>query len=188
MDRSLALDAGATDFVDRATRAFRRRLTELVGTGGLPDEPPETLGERAVLASAAAAVWTEHVGPFLDSRGVMTLLGGVTRQAVSQRVKGGRLLALRTGSGRTVYPLWQFREGDVVTGLAEVLGVAGYEPDRPSTGWTLASWLVTDDPSLGGSPRELLFAGRVDPVLEAAREVRAELGTDERTAVSSEAA
>lgn len=188
MAGAVTLEARASEFVERATDAFRRRLAELVGSGGLPEETPETLGERAVLASAAATVWTEHAGPFVDTRGVMSLLGGVTKQAVSQRVKGGRLLALRTGSGRTVYPLWQFQGGDVLDGLPEVLGTAGFDPDRTTTGWTLASWLVTEDPDLGGSPRELLEAGRVEPVLRAARGVRAELGTDELAATRSEAA
>jgi len=181
-------EARASDFVERATDAFRRRLAELVGDGGLPAEAPETLAERAVLASAAAAVWTEHAGPFVDTQGVMSLLGGVTKQAVSQRVKGGRLLALRTGSGRTVYPLWQFRSGDVLAGLPEVLRTAGVDAARETTGWSLASWLVTEDPDLGGSPRDLLLAGRLEPVLRAARDVRAGLGTDERAAATAEAA
>ncbi len=178
----------AREFVARATEVFGRRLAELVGRGGVPEEAPEALAERAVLASAAAVVWTEHAGPFVDTQGVRTLLGGVTKQAVSQRVHGGRMLALRTGSGRTVYPLWQFRSGDVLAGLAEVLRRAGYDPDRATTGWSLASWLVTEDPDLGGSPRDLLLAGRVEPVLRAARDLRAALGTDELAAAPGEAA
>jgi hypothetical protein len=168
-----------SDFVERATAAFRRRLAALVATTGLPREAPEPLGERAGLAAAAGALWTDHAGPFLDTEGVSALLDGVSKQAVSQRVRGRRLLALETGSGRLVYPLWQFHDGAPLPGLGEVLAAAGYDPTRPATGWTVASWLATDDPDLGGAPRALLAAGRLEPVLAAARDVRLELGADE---------
>lgn len=188
MPDALAADQDRPDFVERATAAFRRQLLRLEEANGLPAEEPEALGERAGLAAAAGAVWSDHAGPFVDSQGVAVVLGGVSKQAVSQRVKAGRLLALRTGSGRLVYPLWQFEGGGVLPGLPEVLETAGYAPERPSTGWVLASWLATEDPELGGAPRELLAAGRLEPVLRAARDVRAELGTDELGSGPAEAA
>ncbi|MEZ5331149.1 MAG: hypothetical protein R2991_03640 [Thermoanaerobaculia bacterium] len=178
----------SASFVDRAALAFRERLSELVESYGLPAEEPEPLGERASLDAAAAAVWTEHVGPFLETEGVSKVLDGVTRQAVSQRVRAGRLLALRTGNGRLVYPLWQFRNGALLPGLTEVLATAGLDPERPATGWTLASWLCTVDPELDGAPRELLAAGRIEPVLAAARDLRAELGIDELDGAAEPAA
>jgi hypothetical protein len=179
---TITVSAAKGRFIDRATAAFRRSLAALVATAGLPREEPEPLGERAGLAAAAGALWSDHVGPFLDTDGVMALLDGVSKQAVSQRVRGRRLLALQTGSGRLVYPLWQFDETGPLPGLAEVLDAAGYDPGRPPTGWTVASWLATDDPDLGASPRALLAAGRLEPVLAAARDVRFELGTDELAA------
>jgi hypothetical protein len=177
-----------SEFVERATAAFRRRMAGLLESSILPGETPEELGERAGLTAAAASVWSQHVGPFIDSDGVMTLLGGVSKQAVSQRVRSGRLLALRTESGRLVYPLWQFPDGGLLDGLAEVLDAAGYDPQRKTTAWTLASWLCTEDAELGGSPRALLAAGHVDEVLQAARDVRAELGMEETAAAARGAA
>lgn len=172
--------AAASRFLNLATSAFRRRLGALVASTGLPQEDPEPLGDRAGLAAAATSLWSQHVGPFLDTPGVMALLDGVSKQAVSQRVRGRRLLALETGSGQLVYPLWQFHDGRPLPGLAEVLAAAGYDPARPVTGWTVASWLATDDPELGAAPRRLLAAGRLGPVLTAAGDVRSELGVDER--------
>jgi hypothetical protein len=177
-----------SEFVERATTAFRRRIVELLETSTLPVETPEELGERAGLTAAAASVWSEHAGPFVDSEGVMALLGGVSKQAVSQRVRAGRLLALRTESGRLVYPLWQFLDGEPVDGLAEVLDAAGYDSQSKTIAWTLASWLCTEDPELGGSPRSLLAGGQIDEVLQAARDVRAELGMDETAAAARGAA
>jgi hypothetical protein len=186
--QSSAAESRKNTFVDRAALAFRQRLAELVESYGLPAEDPEPLGERASLDAAAAAVWTEEVGPFLETEGVSKVLDGVSRQAVSQRVRAGRLLALRTGNGRLVYPLWQFRHGGLLPALAEVLATAGLDAERPTTGWTIASWLCTVDPELGGSPRELLAAGRAERVLAAARDLRAELGGDELDAAAEPAA
>jgi hypothetical protein len=177
-----------SDFVDQAAAAYRERLAALVDAYGEPDARPDRLGDQAALLSAAAVVWTEHVGPFVDADGARRLLAGVTRQALSQRLRGRRLLGLRTGSGRIVYPLWQCAAGGVVPGLATVLVAAGYEPDRATTGWTIASWLCTDDSELGGRPRDLLAAGHVELVAAAAADVRDELGADERARVAAEAA
>lgn len=186
--RSIADADRHHEFVERATTAFRRRVAELIDASSLPREKPEELGERAGLAAAAASIWSEHVGPFVDTDGVMALLGGISKQAVSQRVQGRRLLALRTGSGRLVYPLWQFREANPLPGLAEVLNAAGYDPQRPTTGWTLASWLCTADTALGDKPRALLAHGDIDAVLKAAEDLRAELGVDETAAPAAGAA
>ena len=133
----------------------------------------------------ATTAWNDHVGPFLDTEGVSALLDGVSKRAVWQRVRGRRLLALKTSSGRLVYPLWQFRDGAPLPGLADILVAAGYDPARPVTGWTVACWLATGDPDLGGSPSALLVAGRLEPVLAAARDVRVELGTDEQAAAKA---
>lgn len=56
-----------------------------------------------------------------------------------------------------------------------------YDPQRPVTGWTITAWLTSPDPDRDGlTPVELLQADRPDPVITAAGEVRASLGTDER--------
>lgn len=181
-----AIEATRAEFVERATSAFRELLAALLESAEVPGEAPEDLGVRAGLTAAAASVWSAHAGPFLDTEGVMRLLGGITKQAVSQRARTGRLLALRTGSGRLVYPLWQFRDGEPLPGLAAVLAAAGVDLERPVSGWTVASWLCTEDPELGGAPRDLLAAGAVDAVTCAAADVRLELGVEEVTAATAD--
>lgn len=132
--------------------------------------------------TSAGSLWADHAGPFLDSEGVTALLGGDDPREASPSPRGRLLLALRTGTGRLVYPLWQFRDGAPLPGLAEVLDAAGYDPERPASGWTIASWLATEDADLGGAPRELLAAGRVEVVLSAAWDLSEEIGTAERKA------
>jgi hypothetical protein len=113
-----------------------------------------------------ATRWQEHLGPCFDVNGVREVLGApgrpVSKQAVSQR-RG--LLALATGSGRVVYPAFQFDGHGVVAGLAEVLELL---PADLVSRWTVASWLVSDDIDIGSAPISLLLAGRQRPVLEAA--------------------
>lgn len=83
------------------------------------------------------------------------------------------LLALKTGSGRAVYPLFQFVAGRPVDGLADVLDAV---PEQLASRWTLASWLVTPRAELDGErPVEVLADGSPQPVVRAAREWAAAL-------------
>lgn len=86
----------------------------------------------------------------------------------------------RHGPDRLVYPTWQFHT-TVLTHLPSVLAAAGFDHDRPVTGWTIAAWLTTPDDALDGmTPRQMLRAGQVDGVLAAAAVVAESVGTDER--------
>ncbi len=118
--------------------------------------------------------WQEHLGPCFDAAGVREVLGApglpVSKQAVSQR-RG--LLALTTGSGRVVYPAFQFDSHGVVAGLAEVLDLL---PADLVSRWTVASWLVSNDADLGATPIAVLLTGRLRPVIEAASRWATKLG------------
>ena len=162
----------ARPWVDDATAAFEAALAELIGEHP-PERDPVAVGREAALEAVAGAVWTDQIGPFYDSEGVRVLLGNVTKQAVNDRVRRHRLLALRTGSGRLVYPTFQFRRREVLPGLGDVLGILA--PDDTEA-WYVASWFTTADPRLGQrSPVEALAAGELDAVRRAAREVAGSL-------------
>lgn len=116
----------------------------------------------------AAEVWDDHLGGFYDAEGVRHLLGragrAISRQAVSKR-RG--LLALTTGSGRVVYPRFQFRGRGVLPGLGEVLAAL---PEPLVSRWAVASWLVSPQADLDGErPVDLLGDGHVAAVAVAAR-------------------
>ncbi len=157
-----------TGWIDDASAAFESALIDLVGEQQ-PQLDAAEAGRRAALKAVSGAMWTDAVGPFYDTEGVMSLLGGVSKQAVNDRVRRHRLLALRTGSGRLVYPVAQFHDEQVVDGLGAVLDVL--VPDNTEA-WMVASWLATPDPELGHqAPFEALRSGAVDDVLAAAREL-----------------
>lgn len=172
------------EYARRSAAAYERYLLEHLERHGAPEGDPEEAGRRAAATASAGQAWAADAGPFYDTDGARTALGGVTKQAVSQRVREQRLLGLRLaadgGRARLVYPAWQFRPA-VLRHLPAVLAAAGLDPERPVTGWTVAAWLTSPDPDLDGlTPVELLQADRPDPVITAAGEVRASLGTDER--------
>lgn len=175
------------DFATRSAAAYRRQLLEHLTEHGVPEVDPEAAGRHAAAITAAGQAWADDAGPFTDTAGARVALGGVSKQAVSQRLRERRLLGLQLASdgsarNRIVYPLWQFRPG-VLRVLPTVLAAAGFDPDRPVSGWTIAAWLTAADDEFGGnSPVDLLEAGHRDRVLAAAAQVRESLGVDERAA------
>jgi hypothetical protein len=136
-----------------------------------------TLAADTVLDPGVA--WVEALGAFYDTDAIRRLLGRdsgpVSRQAVHKR-KG--LLALTTGSGRTVYPAFQFRGRTLAPGLDRVLEAL---PEDRVSRWTVASWLVSPEADLGGeAPIDVLLdsdpAG-VDAVVRVARAWAADLAS-----------
>jgi hypothetical protein len=149
---------------DQLIDAFARELElrDPSGTWALAIGDPSMLVEQAVARMlAASSLWSAHLGPVYDVAGVMSILG-VTKQAVSKR----HLLALTTGSGRVVYPAFQFTSSGVVPGLPAVLALV---PDSLVSPWTVASWLITPAVELAGStPIAVLTSGETAAVLDLA--------------------
>lgn len=115
-------------------------------------------------APAPANKMAEQVGPeFYDTNGVSVVLAEpgadpLSKQAVEQRRKRRTILALQTSEGRWIYPTWQFRNHEVIPGLAEVLGAFDRD-DRPFSTWSIGTWLTTPLEDLdGGTAVEWLDA------------------------------
>jgi hypothetical protein len=102
-------------------------------------------------------------GQPLRSEEVAQLLG-ISRQAVDKRRSKGQLLAVSLGKRGYFYPLWQFRDGGVLTGLDRVLiALAKFDA------WTQLMFMKTGDLRLNNrTPLECLIAGDVDAVVSAA--------------------
>lgn len=155
---------------------------------GAPPIPPEKLAERMLAVTPAPAPvnkMAEQVGPeYYDTNGVRTILAApgaepVSKQAVEHRRNRHTILALQTiDDRRWIYPTWQFRNHDVLPGMAEVLATfyppqlgrnqsaasAAGESGNPSavamarsaTGvepfsrWSVATWVTTPLRDLDG--------------------------------------
>ncbi len=102
---------------------------------------------------------------------------GVSRQAVSERVHRGTLLALAVGRGGYHFPLFQFGVGGrPLAGLSDVISAFHSEPRPVETNHTIAAWLVTPQAELEGStPVALLRRGQAEAVRAAALRYTARL-------------
>ena len=101
--------------------------------------------------------------PVLETGQVCALLG-VSRETIRKKVDRKQLLALPKGGDR-VFPAFQFRDGDVLRGLAEIL--AALDTESP---FLALSFLLSKSPAFDGkSACELLQVGNLEPVLVEAR-------------------
>jgi hypothetical protein len=102
----------------------------------------------------------------------------ISEQVVEERRKAGELIAVETGEGYR-YPACQFTPDGQVTGLSEVLTVMPIRHD-----WMRLEWLLVPDEALEGlSPLEALRVGRLEDVLDIARDHE---GQDPRRVLSTE--
>lgn len=134
-----------------------------------PDALPTSDAARAEIAAAARRINRARQGQLsaafvadsLATDEVRALLGGISRQAVSERVRSGRLLGARLG-GTLRMPAWQFGPDGVVPGLAAVLAVLA------SRGSAVAAqaWMRTPIADEGGrSAADLVIDGELDLAL-----------------------
>jgi hypothetical protein len=149
----------------RSAEAFQAALDEL----GIDESEldPERFGRRAALLAASELLWQRDVGPLVTTTRLQDLLR-CSRQAINERVRNGRILALPTGKGEHLYPLWQFGPtSQPLPGIAEIVETFA---DAVATPWTIASWLVAEEPELDGkTPIGVLRSGDTGTVLAAAR-------------------
>jgi hypothetical protein len=102
----------------------------------------------------------------------------IPEQLVEERRKAGELIAVKAGEGYR-YPACQFTPEGVVTGLSEVLAVMPIRADCMRLEWLL----ITDDALEGITPLRALRAGRLEEVLDIARDHE---GPDPRQVLSTE--
>ena len=102
----------------------------------------------------------------------------ISEQLVEQRRKAAELIAIETREGYR-YPACQFTPDGIVKGLSEVLSVMPIRAD-----WMRLEWLLVPDDALEGiSPPEALRAGRLEDVIDIARDHE---GQDPRQVLSTD--
>jgi hypothetical protein len=110
--------------------------------------------KRKLIEDHGGTLSAEKVGEFL----------GITRQAVEKRRQIGKLIALSIGRHGYRYPAWQFSETGTLPGLDQVLGVLASHDQ-----WMQTAFFVSRNPRLNDrTPKEMLEAGEIDRVLNAA--------------------
>lgn len=92
---------------------------------------------------------------------------GITRQAVAQRARRQRLLALAPGGHRQRFPAWQFAAAGVLPGFEEI--AAGLAADGVDPWGRLLFFLSRQDDLAGTRPLDALRLGDLAGVRRAAR-------------------
>ncbi len=88
----------------------------------------------------------------------------LTPEAVTDRVRAGRLIALQAAARGPNYPAWQFRAELAGKPLEAVLNAL-----KGQSSWTIHRFFTTPDDTLeGATPLEVLTRGDLEAVLEAA--------------------
>jgi len=131
-------------------------------------KPQSGLATAMVRGVLAQQNIKETEGGGVSAEGARPFLGNITRQAVIDRYKKGRLLAWRENRQNAVrFPVWQFNAQGVLPGLEEVLGIL-----RASTvvdDWGAILFFLNKRDSLEGQrPLDALRDGKLDAVKRAA--------------------
>lgn len=136
--------------------------------GPAPDAD-ETRAAAAANAVRLARERTEVAAAAMSREDVAELLG-VSPQAVSNRIRSGRLVAIREGR-RWLLPVWQLDAGSadpVLPGVADLLGA------WPGSPVALSRWATTPSHDLDDrTPAAALRDGDVRAVTAAARAIGA---------------
>lgn len=124
------------------------------------DDP---MAEARIRGLKATRKLMKLIGPMISTTEASETLG-ISKTAVTKKVKLGKLIGLRQ-NGSLKYPVWQFKDGEVLKGLGEVIE----ELDDDSQ-WVRVRFFSTPNSMLGNiCPLEKLQDGDLDDVLRAAR-------------------
>ncbi|NGP09712.1 hypothetical protein G6038_30490 [Rhodococcus sp. 14C212] len=134
---------------------------------------------RNVLSGLKARrVWEKHIGAILTHSQTLEVTGW-SKQALSQAVGDRRVLRLTAEDGTAGYWSGGFTETDLgyrpMPGIKNVLAAwAHTDVDQ----WTIASWMSSTQPELGGrTPRQGLLDGDVAEVEKLARQASERLAS-----------
>lgn len=172
-EQQASVDYTLSQLAPRLRQALIARVLE---EGPLDEDDTDTLVSRVVAAFPQRHEFDQQVGPFYDTSGLLSWIGG-SRQALFGRVQRGRVIACQLESGSWVYPTWQFRaDGTVDDAHMSVWRALRGPQDAPAADpWTCALWMCAPHPDLEHiSPVEWIRAGNdLELVLTLARQVSA---------------
>lgn len=110
----------------------------------------------------------EQEGGSISADEARMKLGGLSKEAVLKRYRKGQLLGWREArQGAVRFPVWQFKDDNVLPGVPEVLAILNEAPWMDD--WGRILFFLNRRSSLGGKcPLDLLRKGRDERVLWAA--------------------
>jgi len=145
--------ANADRWVKEVSSLVRDGLDRRVEAMRAEGKDPSSLGTPAEVAARLLATVPEPsawnaLGPFFSTRGVCRLLGGVSRQAIEDRRRRHRIIALQTSEGSWVYPAFQF--DDANRPVRAVIDAHRRLTSGSIGPWSAASAMLGPQPELAG--------------------------------------
>jgi hypothetical protein len=129
----------------------------------VPDRPHLSADAQRQNAERLVALRTDLTAHALTGEQVRQLLGGISRQALHQRVRARRLLALHLAN-QSWFPDWQFGPDGVRPGVPEVLAAL---PESPVAADRIMHAPLPEEGRR--TPADLLAAGQTDRAVHYAR-------------------
>ena len=117
-------------------------------------------GRRRLAAYATPTRIEDWAGPVAGPAEIEKIFG-TKRSTLHDWQRRGAVIGLLKGERKHVFPLAQFVDGRPVKGMSEVTRIVG----NPRAAW---QWLIQPKPSIGGTPLDVLKAGKIDEVVAAA--------------------
>lgn len=87
------------------------------------------------------------VGKMYTTAAAREYLGGITSQALNDRINKKTILRVKDGKGRNGYPLFQFRDGAMDPGVQKIIQTL---LKGNFSEWQTAIWLTIPSPEYGG--------------------------------------
>ena len=111
----------------------------------------------------------EQEGGSISADEARMKLGGLSKEAVLKRYRKGQLLGWREArQGAVRFPVWQFKDDNVLPGVPEVLAILNEAPWMDD--WGRILFFLNQRRSLGGKrPLDSLWEGKRDFVIELAK-------------------
>ena len=135
---------------------------------GAPSRPRGGLAEAMARGIQARQSLKDMEGGGVSAEEARPFLGFITRQAVLDRYKRGRLLGWReTRQNAVRFPVWQFASDGMLPGMEAVLAIL--RASAVVDDWAAVAFFLAPRESLGGRrPLDALREGRVEDALRAA--------------------
>jgi hypothetical protein len=147
-----------------------RRFLEMISADARPFIEEELRQGYATPEEGLAPLLTAEGGcvDVAEARMLFHKPKGVSRQAMSEKIRAREIIAHRTGADRWVLPVWQFRpEGGLLKGLPEVLKKIRETLPHVDELFSFTFFLQPDPVTGGRTPLEALRAGDVAAALTA---------------------
>ena len=140
MPKSLATEEFITGVLHDTERRIREQIDrgEITPTAESMQELSNALSHTVEVRKGARGSG-KYIGKVKDSRSTREYLGGISLQALNDRVRKNNILRLKNKAGRNGYPVFQFKDGAVDPQVRQVIKIL---LDSGLTEWGVAFWLA----------------------------------------------